>query len=65
MAAICMDDRIENEKKYIIEVYDTEQRVKIAMPPTNISSHAKTCIDRSPRENDRPILAVSGVNESS
>ena len=27
LAAICQDDQVESEKKFLIEVYDTEQRV--------------------------------------
>ena len=38
LSVICLDDRIENEKKYVLEVYDSESRKRIATPPQAISS---------------------------
>ena len=37
LAAICLDDRIETEKKYVLELFDTEQRVRVAFPPGGVS----------------------------
>ena len=55
----------ENAKKYLIEVFDSEQRVRVALPPpsSSISQQTKTSLDWNPRELDRPILAVAGHNE--
>lgn len=65
LAAICNDDRIENAKKFLLEVFDTETRVRVALPPANISSQTKTSLDWSPRESERPVLAIAGLNENS
>lgn len=50
LSAICQDDSSETEKKFHIEIYDTEQRVQIASKPTNISSRTKTSFDWHPLE---------------
>lgn len=62
LAAICQDDRVETEKKFLLEVYDSEQRVQIALPPTNISHQSKTSLDWHP---SKLVLALSGHNENS
>ena len=33
LSVIALDDRIENEKKYVLEVYDSESRKRFATPP--------------------------------
>ena len=38
LAAICQDDRNESEKKFLLEVYDTAQRLRVALPPSFVSS---------------------------
>ena len=57
LASLCYD---ENGKKYILDVYDAEQRVSIALP--NPSSFLKTSMHWHPKPHHQ-ILALSGENK--
>lgn len=50
LAAICQDDRVENEKRYVLEVFDTDQRLRVATPPLGVSTTTKTSLDWHPKE---------------
>jgi len=65
LAAICQDDQVETEKKFLVEVYDTEQRTSVAVPPQGVTTQTKTSLDWHPKELERPILAISGHNDQS
>mmetsp|Transcript_20102 Transcript_20102/g.27163 ORF Transcript_20102/g.27163 Transcript_20102/m.27163 type:complete len:115 (-) Transcript_20102:105-449(-) len=65
LGAICQDDSVESEKRFLVEVYDAEQRVQVALPPSGVSTQSKTSLDWHPKELENPVLAISGHNESS